>query len=93
MAKPSKPFVEKVICCDKCHRPLWNLKILSVIADQPGSSQWTSLHPEVFKGGPKDFNCPLCSREYLFTHKKSGKRAMMLADPATGSRKLDWFVD
>ncbi len=92
MAKTPKPFVEKVICCDKCKRPLWNLKILAVIGDQPASSEWQALQPEMKKGGPKDFTCPLCSREFLFTHVKSGRKAMMLADPATGARKLDWLV-
>lgn len=91
MAKPSKPLVEKVICCDKCHRPLWNLKILAVMGNDVASSEWLSLHPTIFKGEPKSFECPLCKREFLFTHKKSGRKAMMLADPATGGRKLDWI--
>lgn len=87
-----QPTIEKIICCDKCDKPLWRLKILSHFGDKVGSTQWNSLNPSHHEGEPKSMECPLCSREFTHTHKPSGRKGLVLADPETGRKKMDWIT-
>lgn len=86
-----KPVVEKIICCDKCDKPLWNLKILSHFGDVVGSTQWANVAPGIPQE-PTDMNCPLCEREFTHTHKPSGRKGLVHADPETGRKKMDWIT-
>lgn len=90
--------IEKIICCDKCQRPLWSLTILSYDkGKRPGdehvnSTKWVSLHPEIFTGPPKTFNCYLCDRPYVHNDPATKRQGLVLADLKTGARKFDWIT-
>lgn len=93
---PGQPKIERIIVCDKCDNHLWKFKILSYFTGKTyldakvGSTQWESANPQVITREPEDWNCPICKREFVFTH-KSGKKQMKQVDPDKGTWSREWI--
>lgn len=94
--------ISKVIMCVACNNPLWKLTILSHFkpaskgeAPIVGSTQWESANEAVKNREPKDWNCPICKREFRGTWKnKKGSENHFLRyfHPEIGKR-TDEMID
>lgn len=87
MQKTEKFQPESIVLCSKCQSKLWTVKVNPDSDNKVKSHIWVSWHPELFRGEPKTWDCPLCKKEFALMNRQ-GIREIKMVDTKTGKRVI-----